>query len=85
MRHYHTIWKVSLQSSTDGIRVATDIAQEIMEDLLRELEDDEVYIDDIRAFSMTWEDHIALLDKTLEILENNGLSVNPLKCEWGVQ
>jgi hypothetical protein len=33
-----------------GIRVATDIAQEIMEDLLRELDDDEVYIDDVGVF-----------------------------------
>jgi hypothetical protein len=60
-----------------------DVAQSIMEQVLRDL-DVEVYIDDIRIFSNSWEDHCEALDAVLEHLQENGFKVNPLKCEWGV-
>jgi hypothetical protein len=44
-----------------------------------------VYIDDIGAFSNSWEEHIALLSKILTLLQDNGYTVNPLKCEWAVK
>ena len=68
-----------------GVSTSPDMAQEIMEQVLSNLEDTEVYLDDIAAFSSHFDSHISLLDKILQHLQDNGFSVNPLKCEWAVQ
>ncbi len=44
-----------------------------------------MYIDDIGAFSNSWEEHMALLSTILTLLQDNGSTVNPLKCEWAVK
>lgn len=67
-----------------GLTCAPDHCQEIMEDLFRDVEDSDVFIDDIGNFSQTWEDHLQLLHKVLTILQDNGFTVNPRKCEWAV-
>jgi hypothetical protein len=56
-----------------------------MENIFQEVEDAEVYIDDIGAFSNSWEEHMALLSKILTLLQDNGFTVNLLKCEWAVK
>jgi hypothetical protein len=59
-----------------------------MENIFQEVEDAEVCIDDIGVFSNSWEEHMALLAllcKILTLLQDNGFTVNPLKCEWAVE
>ena len=45
----------------------------------------EIYIDNLAAFSFSWDAHLVLLEKVLTILQDKGFAVNPLKCEWGIQ
>ena len=66
-----------------GCKQSPDIAQSIMESILNDLEETEVYMDDIGIFSNNWDDHIKSINKVLDCLESNGFTVNPLKCEWG--
>ena len=68
-----------------GVSPAPDIAQEIMERVLGHLDELEIYLDDIGAFSNDWNTHLELLDKVLTVLQDKGFSINPLKCEWGIQ
>ena len=62
-----------------------DIAQEVMENVLRGLDDTKVYINDVGCFSNRWEHHLKLLDNVLQQLQDNGFTINPLKCEWAIQ
>jgi hypothetical protein len=62
-----------------------NIAQEAMEDLLRQFEEADVYINDIGVFSNEWSNHLASLSKILALLERNNFMINPLKCEWGIK
>jgi len=72
-----------------GLSQSPDWAQAAIEeafleaDLLRECV--EAYIDDVGTFSNSWEHHLLHLEKTLRCLETNGYTVNPAKCQWGVQ
>jgi hypothetical protein len=69
-----------------GIKQSPDVAQEIMETTLADLRDfSEVYIDDIGIFSDSWTEHINHLQLILQRLQDNGFTINPLKCEWAVQ
>jgi hypothetical protein len=68
-----------------GLKCSPDFAQEVMETIFREIEDVEVYIDNIGAFSHSWEEHMALLCRILTLLQDNDFTVNPLKCEWAVK
>jgi hypothetical protein len=56
-----------------------------MEDELRGIEECDVYIDDIGCFDPSWDSHLKTLDRVLTHLQNNGFTINPLKCEWGIQ
>ena len=69
-----------------GVSESPDIAQEFMENLLRDLlEEIVVYIDDILVTNHDWKSHLILLDKVLVKLEDAGFLVDPRKCEWAVQ
>ena len=67
------------------IKMSPDIAQEIMEDVLKDLDDVEVYFDDIGIFSKSSDDHMHTVHQVLNRLQDHGFTVNPLKCEWAVQ
>eukprot|EP00956_Cyclotella_meneghiniana_P036466 scaffold126104_cov52-Cyclotella_meneghiniana.AAC.4 len=68
-----------------GLKCSPDIAQSVMENVLRGIEDIEIYIDDIGAFSRNWDDHVKLLGIVIRRLRDNGFTINPLKCEWAVK
>jgi transposase InsO family protein len=69
-----------------GLSNSPDWAQATMEEIFHDmLHEIEVYLDDIAIFSETWEDHIAVLNKVLNRLQDNGFTVKPEKCEWAVQ
>ena len=69
-----------------GVSSAPDIAQEIMERVLASpFEEIKVCLDDIAAFSDNWESHLVLLEKLLTLLQEKGFTVDPAKCEWGIQ
>ena len=69
-----------------GVSQSPDIAQEVMEKVLKGICDDlEVYIDDIAIFSNDWKRHMEVLDKVCARLQEKGFSVNPLKCKFAVK
>ena len=63
-----------------GLKCSPDFAQEVMENIFRQLEDTDIYIDDVGAFSKSWTAHIKLLDEILRLLKDNGFTFKPLKC-----
>ena len=70
-----------------GVCQSSDIAQETMENIFSDLLQDsvEIYIDDIGIFSNTWDEHLTTIHTVLQRLQENGFSINPLKCEWAVK
>ena len=68
-----------------GLKCSPYYAQEVMENIFRDLEDTAVYIGDVRAFSANQKDHLALLNLVCGRLIENGFTVNPLRCECGVK
>ncbi len=68
-----------------GFKCAPDFAQQVMEEVLHNVKDIGVYLDNICAFSFTWEHDFLLLNKIIHWLEANSFTPNLLKCEWAIQ
>eukprot|EP00957_Ditylum_brightwellii_P163523 12449940-Ditylum_brightwellii.AAC.1 len=56
-----------------------------MENVLCSIEDADVYIDNVGAFSNNQESHIKLIDEILCRLCENGFTINTPKFEWAVK
>jgi hypothetical protein len=56
-----------------------------MEYVLSDIEDANVYIDDVGAFLNEWDHYTNLLANILRQLCENGFTINPLKCEWVIK
>jgi hypothetical protein len=67
------------------IKCSPDIPQAAMENVLSDIEDADIYIDDVGAFSNDWDHHVNLLSTILRRLHENGFTIKPLKCEWAVK
>ena len=59
-----------------GLKCSPDIAQSVMDEVLRDLEELDVYIDDVGVFSNSWEDHLRVLRVVLRRLQDNGFTGN---------
>jgi hypothetical protein len=64
-----------------GFKCSPDIAQAVMENVLTDIEDADIYTDDVGAFSTDWDHHVNLLATILRQLQKNVFTINPLKCE----
>lgn len=68
-----------------GVNVLPDHAQSKIKEILDGL-DLNCYIDDCGIFSnTTFEEHLDQVQAVLQHLNDNGMKVNPLKCNWAVQ
>jgi hypothetical protein len=68
-----------------GLKCSPDITQAAMENVLSDIDNADIYIDDVGAFSNDWDHHIILLATILPQLRENSFTINPLKCEWAVK
>jgi hypothetical protein len=68
-----------------GLKCSPDIAQASMKNILSDIEDADVYINDVAAFSDDWDHHVNLIATILQRLHENGFIINPLRCEWAVK
>jgi hypothetical protein len=68
-----------------GLKCSPDIAQAAMENVLSDIEDADVYINDVGAFSDDWDHHVKLIATILQRLCENSFIINPLKCEWAIK
>ncbi len=44
-----------------GLKCSPDIAQVVMENILSDIKDADIYIDDVGAFSNDWDHHVNLV------------------------
>ena len=64
-----------------GLKCLSDLAQAAMKNVLAGIEDSNVYIYDVDAFSTTLDKHVELLETILQRLCKNGFIIDSLKCE----
>ena len=68
-----------------GLKISPGYAQARMEEVLRGIDDADCYIDGIGVFSISREKYLSSLKEVLCRLEDNGFTINPLKCEWAIK
>ncbi|CAI5473541.1 unnamed protein product [Closterium sp. Yama58-4] len=68
-----------------GLRNASAVFQRVMDAVLRGIEHAACYIDDVVIFSLTEQQHLEDVERTLTAIEEAGLTCHPNKCRWGEQ
>ncbi|CAI5475647.1 unnamed protein product [Closterium sp. Yama58-4] len=68
-----------------GLRNASAVFQRVMDAVLRGIEHAACYIDDVVVFSLTEQQHLEDVERTLSAIEGAGLTCHPNKCRWGEQ
>ena len=69
-----------------GVTVSPDIFQAVMHPMFQDEAEVECFMDDIGIFSNgTFEEHLKTVERVATKLQQEGFTVNPLKCEWGVK
>eukprot|EP00957_Ditylum_brightwellii_P091452 6963492-Ditylum_brightwellii.AAC.1 len=68
-----------------GLKIAQDVAQAIIEEIVCGTRV-EAYLDDVGIFTNgDYDKHMRVVGLVLKCLQENGMKVNPLKCECAVQ
>ncbi|CAI7823352.1 unnamed protein product, partial [Closterium sp. NIES-53] len=68
-----------------GLRNASAVFQRIMDAVLQDIEHAACYIDDVVVFSLTEQQPLEDVERTLSAIEGAGLTCHPNKCRWGEQ
>jgi hypothetical protein len=65
-----------------GLSNAAETFQSLMDSLFRDFPFIFIYLDDLLIFSRSSSDHLCHLDTVLAVLAENGLHINPAKCQF---
>ncbi len=68
-----------------GLKCSLDIAQAATENVLSDINEVDIYIDDVGVFSNDWDHRVNLLATILRQLCENGFTIKPLKCAWAIK
>ena len=66
-----------------GMKNSSATFQRLVNNLVRDIDNCEAYVDDIVVFSKTWPDHIEQVKKLFDCLREANLTVNLVKTEFG--
>jgi hypothetical protein len=68
-----------------GLKCSPDIAQAAMKNVLSDIEDADIYIDDVGAFSNHWDHHVKLIATILRRLVKMALSLTYLSVNGPIR
>jgi len=66
-----------------GMKNASATFQHMINEIIRDLDGCEVYIDDVVIFGSTWEEHLSRVEELFRRLRLANLTVNLVKSEFG--
>ena len=86
MHYCYPFWTLQICSTSDGsLGITQHCARIHGESATGFVGGDFIYINDILLTNHSWSSHLRLLNRVLAPLEDEGFSVNPLKCKWAVK